>query len=331
MNSTASTASLATRTVIHSIDPSLVPLIFSQLRFAECFQVAIVTVLIYDALSTLDKEVKYFWSTPRRFVSLIYFANRYIGIFSAIVYLWYNTYRVTKTLCQFTLYTAVASNWITINLIDYILVMRVLALFSNDRMTKICLRILFVIEAAAMFGVLTYVQVYNGTALGEFGTNYTVCQSIRGVQPVFFILAWAIPLSFECVLLVLALYKAAEFWNLSQGLTGFHLVKVLVIDQAFYFAVAIFCNVGMIISNTTSDPRVISKVILGIMGSPSLLVILGARLLVHLKEAGEKGVNGGTSYRMGEAGGISEINFGENVAAARRRGESSSISEESEV
>lgn len=92
-------------------------------------------------------------------------------------------------------------------------------------------------------------------ALGEFGTDYTVCQSIRGVQPVFFTLAWsvaaltcndvanslhgrrAIPLSFECVLLVLALYKAAEFWNLSQGLTGFHLVKVLVIDQAFYFAV----------------------------------------------------------------------------------------------
>lgn len=61
---------------------------------------------------------------------------------------------------------------------------------------------------------------------------------------------------------------------------------------------AIFCNVAMIISDTTTNPAVVSKAILGIIGSPSLLVILGARLLVHLKEAGEKGVNEGTSYRV---------------------------------
>ena len=61
---------------------------------------------------------------------------------------------------------------------------------------------------------------------------------------------------------------------------------------------AIFCNVAMIISDTTTDPHVVSKVILGILGSPSLLVVLGARLLVNLKEAGERGVNEGTSYRV---------------------------------
>ncbi len=41
---------------------------------------------------------------------------------------------------------------------------------------------------------------------------------------------------FECILLVLALYKASEFWKLSKGLTGFHLVRVLVVDQGVYFA-----------------------------------------------------------------------------------------------
>ncbi len=72
---------------------------------------------------------------------------------------------------------------------------------------------------------------------------------------------------------------------------------------------AIFCNVGMIISTTTANPHILSK---RIMGSPSLLVILGARLLVHLKEAGEKGFNGGTSYRVRKA--LSAIEFGENAA-----------------
>ena len=62
----------------------------------------------------------------------------------------------------------------------------------------------------------------------------------------------------------------------------------------------------MIISDTTTNPQVVSKVILGIIGSPSLLVVLGARLLVHLKEAGEKGANAGTSYRVDT---LSEMNF----------------------
>ncbi|KAH8105614.1 hypothetical protein DFH11DRAFT_1642901 [Phellopilus nigrolimitatus] len=48
----------------------------------------------------MDKEVKYFWRSSRNFVSLIYFLNRYIGLFSAFVYLWFG---VTYNLIQFIL------------------------------------------------------------------------------------------------------------------------------------------------------------------------------------------------------------------------------------
>ena len=34
------------------------------------------------------------------------------------------------------------------------------------------------------------------------------------------------------------------------------------------------------------------------VGHPAFLSILGSRLLLHMKEAGEKGVNEGTSYRV---------------------------------
>ncbi|KAH8109380.1 hypothetical protein DFH11DRAFT_1515683 [Phellopilus nigrolimitatus] len=37
---------------------------------------------------------------------------------------------------------------------------------------------------------------------------------------------------------------------------------------------------------------------LSVLGYPSILCVLGSRLLVHLKEAGERQTNGGTSYRM---------------------------------
>ncbi|KAI5116897.1 hypothetical protein M0805_004165 [Coniferiporia weirii] len=265
------------RSLVNHIDPSVVPILYSELRVGEYFQSAIVTVLVYDSITTLDKEIKYFWSSPCNSVSLIYFANRFVGVFSAIVYLWY---------------------WITINLIDYILTMRVLALFSQDKRLAAVLKILFAMEVAAMFAILAYVQVYNGTALGEIAPGITVCQSVRSVQPIFFGFSWSIPLAYELLLMILALYKAASFWTASEGFSGFNLVKILIVDQAVYFALAIFCNVGMIISDTTSNPQVIAKVLLGIMGSPSLLCVLGSHLLVHLKGAGEKGVNEGTSYRV---------------------------------
>ncbi|KAH8107334.1 hypothetical protein DFH11DRAFT_1193971 [Phellopilus nigrolimitatus] len=94
------------RSDIEPIDPSLVPLIVSSSGISQSIQTAIITLLIYDTITTMDKEVKYFWvrqaaacraftsgihlliygkkSSPCNPVSLIYFANRYIGILGAL-------------------------------------------------------------------------------------------------------------------------------------------------------------------------------------------------------------------------------------------------------
>lgn len=50
------------------------------------------------------------------------------------------------------------------------------------------------------------------------------------------------------------------------------------------------------------------------MGDPTLLYVLGNHLLIHLKVAGENGLNEGTSYRSAR---ISSISFGpgEELAA----------------
>ncbi|KAH8106463.1 hypothetical protein DFH11DRAFT_1468308, partial [Phellopilus nigrolimitatus] len=45
-------------------------------------------------------------------------------------------------------------------------------------------------------------------------------------------------------------------------------------------------------------PNALLAALLAALGSPSLLCVLGSHLLVHLKEAAERGANGGTSYRM---------------------------------
>lgn len=37
------------------------------------------------------------------------------------------------------------------------------------------------------------------------------------------------------ILMALAIYKATEFWRVSNGFKGFSLVKVLIADQVMYF------------------------------------------------------------------------------------------------
>ena len=44
-----------------------------------------------------------------------------------------------------------------------------------------------------------------------------------------------IPMVHGTILMVLALYKAAEYWKISAGFKGFTLVKILIRDQAIYF------------------------------------------------------------------------------------------------
>ncbi|KAH8101662.1 hypothetical protein DFH11DRAFT_1523482 [Phellopilus nigrolimitatus] len=83
-----------------------------------------------------------------------------------------------------------------------------------------------------------------------------------------------------------------------DSFSQFTLVKVLIQDQAIYFIMVIFCSVMDIVANQLFIPNAFIADLIAGLGSPSLLCVLGSHLLVHLKEAGERGANGGTSYRM---------------------------------
>ncbi|KAL5524825.1 hypothetical protein ACEPAF_9971 [Sanghuangporus sanghuang] len=103
---------LSIRSEVEPIDPSDVPSFVSVKVFSVYSQVAIITVLVYDAFITLDKEAKYFWKVPQRAVDYVYFMNRYIGIFGAVAHLFCNFAQWTQdtaseyTLDYFQLYMA---------------------------------------------------------------------------------------------------------------------------------------------------------------------------------------------------------------------------------
>ncbi|EJC99535.1 uncharacterized protein FOMMEDRAFT_160601 [Fomitiporia mediterranea MF3/22] len=111
------------------------------------------------------------------------------------------------------------------------------------------------------------------------------------------IIDWTIPMVYGFALMLLALYKAAEYWKMSTRFRGFKLVEILIRDQIIYFLLAIMCCIFNLLYPKLDVENVILASILGQVGNPSFLCILGSRLLFNLKEAGKLGVNEGTNYR----------------------------------
>ncbi|KAH8109358.1 hypothetical protein DFH11DRAFT_944898 [Phellopilus nigrolimitatus] len=287
------------RSDIEPIDPSAVPLIISTIDTWSYAEVATLTFLVYDTIITMDKEIKYFWSSPCKFVSLIYFANRYVGILGAISGIAYVTLHANETLQKgigLVLFLNL-SYWMTILLIDYILLMRVLALYHQNKKLDACLKIILGLEAAFVLGTVIYTIIYQENSVGRLAEGVTICMVNRNLN-IWGALFWAVPMLYAIILMVLALYKAVQHWRELAAFSQFNLLTVLIRDQAIYFALVIYCSVVGIVAVQLFNPNTFLSILLTALGSPSLLSVLGSHLLVHLKEAGERRANGGTSYRM---------------------------------
>ena len=129
---------------------------------------------------------------------------------------------------------------------------------------------------------------------------------------------------YGALLMALALYKAAEYWRVSAGFKGFTLVKVLIEDQIIYFTLYVFplltnlsadivssviaCSVLAILHFKLVLSNTFLADVLSQLGNPSLLSLLGSRMLFNLKEAGERGQNEGTSHRTPRST-MSEMDF----------------------
>ncbi|KAL5524861.1 hypothetical protein ACEPAF_10007 [Sanghuangporus sanghuang] len=204
------------------------------------------------------------------------------------------------------------ANWVTIISIDYILMIRVLALYSQDTQLSICLTIMLMLEAVFKLALLIYLGVIKHIAVVVLAKNVTACGIDNAPSWQLGMVDWVIPIAYGAILMILALCKAAEYWKLSAGFKGFVLVKVLIRDQILYFMLTIICCIFAILNFRVAVSNAFLSDMLMILRNPAFLTILGSRMLFNLKEAGERGQNKGTSYRLPSRT-ISDIDFAEWV------------------
>jgi len=68
---------------------------------------------------------------------------------------------VSETTCQFAMWTEALCNATTILLIDYILLLRVCALYFRKKKLEILLKIAFALEAFAFLGITVYISIFE--------------------------------------------------------------------------------------------------------------------------------------------------------------------------
>ncbi|KAL5500883.1 hypothetical protein ACEPAH_9270 [Sanghuangporus vaninii] len=244
------------RTDVEPIDPSLVAPLVSQVYLEQYFQVAFIALLVYDAIITTDREARYFWKIPRKTVNLVYFANRYTGVFAAVSRFYLHSFNANiRSIWPVSLYAMLiipdidfSPDWVTVILIDYILMIRVLALYSQGAKLSIVLKTLLALESAFKFGLDIYIVSSDPVVNGGLGKDLTLCGVEGAPAWQWPMVNWIIPMVYGTILMVLALYKAADYWKMSAGFKGFALVKVLIQDQILYFMLVILCSVFNIIN-----------------------------------------------------------------------------------
>ncbi|KIP08565.1 hypothetical protein PHLGIDRAFT_117184 [Phlebiopsis gigantea 11061_1 CR5-6] len=171
-------------------------------RGHEAGAVAAMAWMAWDTAITLDDEVRYLWSDGHlSWVKGMYAFIRYFPLLhDGIVIAFYDRFEYSNVGCR----AYIAYKWFGLEAltlaVEFILVMRVLALFEQQRLLKRIIQAAFIVEATCMIAVLVLV----------IRTQRLTNQCHTSSSPDIFVAYWIVTLVFELFLFVLTLVKCAQ-------------------------------------------------------------------------------------------------------------------------
>ena len=160
--------------------------------------------------------------------------------------------------------------------------------------------------------------------------KYVFCGTDADVSPAIQMISWVSVLTYESILLFLALYQSTIIYKeAGWKFKSTELVTVLVKDQMLYFIayVPLFSTfffkkkkkanqrifqyvnsfrvmvpaITNIINFWLLPTQDAAMIVINILASPTIPCIVGSMLMFHLKEAAQRGVNGGTNISINVA------------------------------
>ncbi|EJC99435.1 uncharacterized protein FOMMEDRAFT_31162 [Fomitiporia mediterranea MF3/22] len=140
--------------------------IISIITLEQYWQFAIVTLLVYDTIVTLDREGR----PLKKPVNLAYFLNRYIGIIGAILHVLLEGLNININMCEGSVYNKLDSA--LMNLSDWIAIASI-----DSKFLSICLMALLGLEVAVKFGIFVYGTWLEQPTPESIAENISVCSA----------------------------------------------------------------------------------------------------------------------------------------------------------
>ncbi|CAE6416339.1 unnamed protein product [Rhizoctonia solani] len=257
-------------------------------------------LLVYDYVITVIPEVELVWYKPWTWSKVLFLWNRYgtfvILLFDTIVVLGGGP---TDAVSLITLGRANShivhfpclhwqkfqgwTGWLTNMTVEVIILVRIAAMYSQDKRIIYPVIGLFFAQAAGMAGIIGN-SFANMKAQHERIPGFHIC-SLVGIPEGMYIY-WATNLAFESILFGLALFKAYQHVSRKQGIrpgwSGPRILSVLVRDSIMYFAVIFVTYIINLVSWSTGGSGIYQ---LAIALAIALRASMGSRLLLNVREA----------------------------------------------
>ncbi|CAE6437177.1 unnamed protein product [Rhizoctonia solani] len=234
-------------------------------------------LLLFDYAITVVPEVSLVWFKPWTWSKVLFLWNRYgtfvILLFDTIVVLGGGPTDALFALAKVPGLDGMAHQH------DIIILVRIAAMYSQDRRIVYPVVFLFFAQAIGMAAIIGR-SFAKMKATHEPVPGFHIC-ALLGVPQGMYVY-WATNLAFETILFSLALVKAYQHVSRRQGWSGPRILSVLVRDSILYFLVIFVTYIMNLVSWSTGGSGIYQ---LAIALAIALRASMGSRLLLNVREA----------------------------------------------
>ncbi|KAH9939556.1 hypothetical protein B0H21DRAFT_756507 [Amylocystis lapponica] len=185
--------------------------------------------LVYDILTTLDDEVEMIWKSARSLPKYLYFFSRYFGLVLQACF----AVKVFRYFCGKTLIFTTVAFFLLVLSVEISLMLRVYALYVNNKIILYILVVLFVGEIITniVLAVIAWQAILP--QLQPFPPDYPVPGCMYVSLPPVYKAVWAPVLGFETILLGLILVRCFSY----RPLWKLHIMHRIALDGTIYYVI----------------------------------------------------------------------------------------------
>lgn len=267
----------------HSLPPAL------QIQIQDKLHLLGISILVYDHLLTLDREVKHIWALPKARSAWLFLPNRYFFLFASLPLTVTNfmTGLNNQKTCLALLGLRQLALLINQGMVCILLSLRVYALYGGSRRIAVTLTSSLLIMAIGIF-----CSVLLTKRLAPYNFVHGCHAGIPWDRAVRLVIAWESLFAYDLLLFCLT---AAKTWQTRRRHGNVPILRLVFRDGLAYFAIIALTNGVNIMTYWLSGPFL--KGGLSVFAA-SLSTTMMSRLMLNLHALNNLGIY--TTYAPGE-------------------------------